>query len=330
MQAEAISKNWEKKSDEEIEKKTALAFRNRKLALKDFSDALLINPEKNVEKAARLGRLRLWIYIQNTNYSLDEYYNDFDWLKNNTQGYELGEVYFTWINYSDYLAVHSFEEGGAEIVQLLSEAIDLGYETPKVYYLRSIGHKAEGNNGIALRDIDIAIEKYQGNDDEKVEYLCLRAEVLAELKKYNEAYETLSTAEKIDRKAVKMHLMITYFHSFIDILCLFGLEQRYKVRLNEPELRVLQYLLLWSGRTAEKYKTNKNGDFVEIKSILDNLLERYPGVIEPLKALVDEKTWMEVGNGDKRLRISFDIPTFQEQINSKTNIVVNIGDIEDD
>jgi len=156
----------------------------RRLAHKDFSDAIKLVTSEEVEKEARLGRVRIFVY------SWEEREKDLEWLKAHTKGRELGEVL--------YWEVEGWDAWEEQAALLLSQAIELDYRHPGVYWLRAEANFRIWNYGLALQDIDTSIG---GTEDaeELAERLCLRASILIGMKRFREAYATLSQARQLGK-----------------------------------------------------------------------------------------------------------------------------------
>lgn len=170
-----------------------------RLALKDFSDAISLTDDAELEKEARFGRLRV-CSIKGSGFAWEIFEQDLEWLKANTQGREHGEVL-----YLEWRAVENEAELSCkpnQAVVALDKAIQLGYSEQGAYYLRALAHFYNCNYGLALQDIDVAIESAEQND-QLVDYLCFRANILVKMEQFDEAFANLSRARELSERKVR-------------------------------------------------------------------------------------------------------------------------------
>jgi hypothetical protein len=142
----------------------------QKRAFKDLSDAICLANAGELEKKARFERLRVY------NLAFEEYEalkEDVEWLKNNTEGTEQGEVIY--LEYAAYEGNVGFSRDEPdEVLTAMDRATHLGYREPGVYDLRAHANFYLHNYGLALEDIDEAT-KFTTRLDEQVDRLGFRA-----------------------------------------------------------------------------------------------------------------------------------------------------------
>ena len=222
------------------------------LAFKDYSDAAKLATSKETEKTARLGRWHV-AFVHGSFVIADlDCEPEFEWLRANTCGRELGEVFFVRAKNSWEAMGFSFTPDAA---QQLDEIIQLGYTEPDVYFLRADAHYLDSNYGLALADIDKAIS-LTTNSQKLLRYYILRASILANArrrewppqKKFEDAYDSLQNAYNISQE------LIGYYRFGNDLL----LEALYKIvldhylgheRNDEHEIRqeIARLLAYWFG-----------------------------------------------------------------------------------
>ena len=94
------------------------------------------------------------------------------WLRKNIDGRESGEIIYLYVSTWQLFPDHGWSSVGEQLVDLMDEAIQLGYSEPSVFHLRARGHIISGNYGMAVKDIDKALTNIdQQNADQIVELL---------------------------------------------------------------------------------------------------------------------------------------------------------------
>jgi tetratricopeptide (TPR) repeat protein len=278
----------------------------RKRAHKDFSDAIELATLKEVEKKARLERVRLYAY------SWEEREKDIQWLKANASGCELGEVLClevdSWeygFDYGYYEHYRDAEPIAQKAVALLDRAIEIGYREPKAYRLRAEANATLHNYGLALQDIDRAISKAEADDQNLVRLLCLRAEILVEMKVFDEAYQTLSRAEQMDQEGAKTWLVLVKSGFGDDILWRYALQHKFGDSSVSGTIRnALRILILSKGRSLYRIAEQRDGS-ITIETQLDHLEEECPGIMRALRDIVGERLWLSML--DYTSELSFDV-----------------------
>lgn len=261
-------------------------------------------PTNNEEKTIRLDRVRLF------NYSWEERKEDLEWLKANTDGYELGEVLYWEVEGWE----SRYEESvGRKAKPLLDKAIDLGYKSPEVYYLRAEANNASFNYGLALQDIDEAINKSRSYDANQVRYLALKAEILLEMNKVNEAFEVLFKGRELDQEELRNWLCLID-HGFDDsLLCRYMLEYEFGNHcISEPMNMALKVLALWKGRVLQEFTIESNSN-ITIKTQLHYLEKKVPGILRTVREILGERLWNLMVK-DREIPLVFNFPTIKEQL----------------
>jgi tetratricopeptide (TPR) repeat protein len=245
----------------------------RKRAHKDFSDAIELATLKEVEKKARLERVRLYAY------SWEEREKDIQWLKANASGCELGEVLClevdSWeygFDYGYYEHYRDAEPIAQKAVALLDRAIEIGYREPKAYRLRAEANATLHNYGLALQDIDRAISK----------------------------------AEADDQNLVRLLWLVLVKSGFgDDILWRYALQHKFGDSSVSGTIRnALRILILSKGRSLYRIAEQRDGS-ITIETQLDHLEEECPGIMRALRDIVGERLWLSML--DYTSELSFDV-----------------------
>jgi tetratricopeptide (TPR) repeat protein len=164
-------------------------------ALKDLSDAIHLTSCDALEKESRLERLRIFS-LSFVEY--DAWQDDVDWLMRKTKGQQKGEViYLDWKAGEDRVCIAS--DSPREMISAMDRALQLGYDQAGVYELRARANYYLHNYGLALEDVDSAIEGVR-RTRRLVHLLCFRATVHAKAGLLKLAYEDLSRACQMSRQ----------------------------------------------------------------------------------------------------------------------------------
>lgn len=328
------------KAYEELAKSSG-DYSNYRSSFKDYSNSLNLKPSLDEEKAAKLGRIRL-LQTNGSGYTWEDFEIDYKWLYDHTDGYDRAEVIYTYVNSWEYEnldmkdndTIHKLESG-EEMVRLLDEAISLGFNDLEIFYLRSFGNKVASNYGTALRDIDKAISITR-NEERKIVYMCHRAEILVKMAGFNDAYETLVEAKKIDNKGknmVRNYLDLHTRDAIENILCLFGLDKKFygidSVK-TEPIYSIVKLLLICISRRISRISTSRDGTVTKVRTELDDILTQYPHIVSSLTRLlsVDEKDAIKNWNSDYMFTVR--MPAFNEQVESKIFFQIPLSDDDDE
>jgi hypothetical protein len=145
-----------------------------------------------LEKDIRINRMRL-CFVEHSVFDPKTWSEDLGWLKSNATGRDLGEVMFMEVKHID--SDRGLDHMSYEAVDLLDKAIQYGFEESPVYLLRADVHFYSNQNyGLALRDINKAIEKA---DSTVVDLLIIKADILARLGKFSESIQCLIMARRM-------------------------------------------------------------------------------------------------------------------------------------
>ena len=225
------------------------------LAVKDFSDAISLADSAELEKEARFGRLRV-CSAMGSGFAHDIWEQDVEWLKANTEGREHGEVLYLELKAVDTTA--GLSEESDQAVAALDKAIQLGYNEPEVYHLRAVvNFYYTYNYGLALRDIDIAIGTTEQTAD-LAKYLCLRANILIRMGRFNEAYDSLSQARQLAKgKVGDLQGHIELIGRIEDeFLYRYSIAYEFNMLGGRPigiVRSIFQVLAVWKERIGERY-----------------------------------------------------------------------------
>jgi tetratricopeptide (TPR) repeat protein len=260
------------------------------------------------EKAARMKRVRLFNYVPN--YSWEDREKDLEWLKSNTDGYELGEVL--------YWEVEGWESRYEEEVGLLSKplldkAIRLGYRTPDVYFLRAEANMALYNYGLALLDINEAIALSRPFDHGHVKYLAYKANILVEMNKIEEAIKVIEVGKSLDNEELRCWLSFMGYSFEDNLLCRFVLEHKYgdNSSISKSLHTAANILALYKGRQIRTLTKWSNGK-LKIETDLDDLSKKIPGNTRAFREIMGEKLWQALFN-DTKIILDLQLSTMPPQ-----------------
>lgn len=263
------------------------------LAAKDFADAIRLSSTKDEEKFARLGRLRL---LSELSVAFDgaSWQQDSVWLKNNTEGRELGEVLFLEIFAKDRIAgMYDFL---ADAISALNQAIELKFQEPQVYYLRADAHHYYAHNhGLALQDINSALSLLAESDERQVEYLSVKAHILVRMRRYEEAYEILTHLRSLARGKVAPRYGGFSHDQHIEkeILYRYSLDYKFiqshnlSVELLRPMFRILVESTLPGNIVLYKRPDGTVGRENA------NILNMFPAIADVVTSVVGDGFWRE-------------------------------------
>jgi hypothetical protein len=267
-----------------------LNLRNR--AYRDFLASVDLAESTEAEKNARWERAKLFAaFSLSTGFcgEWEEFDEDIEWLKANTNGREHGEVLFCQVSAWDRTADESVTE---ETVAVLTQVIALGYREPEVYYERAYANGALNNYGLALKDVDEAIGRTEESNQQLFDLLCLRAEVLIAMGRYADAWQTLARGRKLEayRKSPCGFYAMDSLMETQDILCHYALQHKFELgTVSDSEQLALRVLAFSQGSDA-----------------LDDMERNCPGILRSVRELVGEQVWMALAAGtDLSVRINF-------------------------
>ena len=132
------------------------------LSLKDFSDALELQELPTLEKEIRLARIELFSLCPLKDKIWE---NDFVWAEDNISDEEYGKVMFFAALKMNIFSFYTSEGWDSDvIIKYIDLAFKLGFEDPKAYYLRASAHLDDHNLGLALGDINYAINMVKNDN----------------------------------------------------------------------------------------------------------------------------------------------------------------------
>ena len=249
------------------------------LALKDFSDAISLTEARELEKEARLGRLRA-CSIMGSGWG-DTFLKDLEWLKANTQGREHGEVlYLEWRAVENEVGLSCKPN---QAVVALDKAIQLGYNEPGAYHLRALANFYACNYGLALQDLDRAVEGTE-QTSQPANYWCLRAYILVKMGKFEEAYTCLSKARQLSKGESCSEL--GYFIGGIEDEIVYRYSMAYELNaLNQQSISraraIFQILTVFGGEIV--VPVSGKGQVILREARMD---ERYPTIAHVIRAII--------------------------------------------
>jgi len=257
----------------------------RKRAHKDFSDAIKLATSEEVEKEARLGRVRMFVY------SWDEREKDLEWLKVHTKGREHGEVLYWEV---EGWEARSEESVAQQAILLLSQAIQLGYRDPGVYYLRAQANFDLCNYRLALQDIEIAISGTK-ETDELVDRLCLRANILVRMGQFRQAYKSFSQARQSCRGEFHDYWRPSIWEIEDEILWRYSIAYEFG-ELGKSEVgkvkAIFEVLVAWrTGKDIVRTRRERGGGQAEISKILVQFDSRYHEVADVIMGIIGQEFW---------------------------------------
>jgi tetratricopeptide (TPR) repeat protein len=249
------------------------------LAFKDYSDALALTTSSEIEKVTRLKRWHVFcppepLDLESSSNISDE---EFKWLQANLAERDLGEALYVHIKAtSDNITLFEQYDAADTLIRIL----ELGYREPDVYALRANAYYLECNYGLALKDIDTAIQLLQGNARMLSEYHYLRANILCSMRSrdssrayepYEKAVRSITEARRLAPKAYDPYGYIAS-HFEIEILYTYALAEYSKTidKYDRPIAQaIMRHVILLFGGVAR----------------------RFPSIVSPIIDLVGEDFW---------------------------------------
>lgn len=258
-------------------------------AVKDFLDTIQLAETIEQEKSARLERFRIF-EIDLLDY--DGWIEDLEWLKKNTDGDELGEViYLDCKAGEDRVGITNLEPDN--ILKELNHAIELGYKKPEIYKLRAHAHYFLHNYGLALNDINMALD---GLKDETIveNALCLKANIEALIGQFKEAYESFEKARNLT-SGLNFQDGWGYIRDDADnALWKYCLVQEFEGRNNKVLQAVFQALLVnMISKEVTRIAMRGNKVVAVSPSIAGkaSIEEEYPHLVPIIIEMVGEEFW---------------------------------------
>lgn len=260
------------------------------LAIKDLSDALALANSFSLQKEARFERVRLHNL---TFVSFEDLNADYEWLLANTVGQEYGEALFR-----HYWALEGnlgiTGDDATSVLTAMETALDHGFSDVGVFQLKARAKFELHDCNLALQDINKALEMTSGPEIQ-LEILGLKANILARMRRFEEAYETFRTARRLSSN--QLHRSYTDPFGYVadeledEILWRYALEAEFSSPGNFPSGRyvvaaLLHYLGLHGG-----YVFDPNNKSIHEVSGVDATLNKYRKILPSLKKIVGEDFW---------------------------------------
>ncbi len=220
---------------------------------------------------------------------------DLRWLRKNTSGVELGEVLFWEVKGWE---ARDIESVGKDAKALLDQSIELGFDNSEVYYLRAEANGALCNYGLALQDINTALEK-ASDQHSMVKYVALKIDILLAMRKFKDAARLIAWGRSNNEDELRSWLGGVGSESFEDVFRKYLLLSQFgSWKLHEPFKTALIAWALWNGRQLREIIKYSPSD-IRIKTGLDSLEEEIPGTRLIIRDVLGEKLWELMVNDDE-------------------------------
>lgn len=260
---------------------------------KDYADAISLAESIELEKEARLERLRFFdlVYV---GYSDWEY--DLEWLKTHTKGQEYAEIIYLEYRVVEDNGTHS-PETLQEVITAINEVIELGYDAAQVYDLRARANFYLCNYGLAFQDIEEAIKNSEENE-ERVNRLCMRANIQAKMGKFKAAYETLTEAEQLSPRNFTDSWGYIPLNS-TEILWRYSIAHRFdQNKITGLSQAIFQVILirLLSEQTVFSIRDD-NSIYVD-RDVTGRIRieQQYPEIVPVIRQIVGDEFWSQCEN----------------------------------
>ena len=278
-------------------------------ALKDIADAIDLSGSPELEARARRMRRQFqgFAYV---NYTDTQREQDFEFEKQSLKGMERGK----WLcqEVADWGPAYRADD---YTISLLHEALESGYHDPEVYFLLAKAYHGSHNYGFALKEIDRLIDAVDDTHEKMVDFLCLRAKILIEMKRYKEARDTLLNAKELDEARLSQCLWIIPSNFEEEILCRCIMEVEFGSRITKPLHTVMYALILALGRSLGDLVTSIDEQkVIEWKTELDYLEKKYPGSLVVIQEIIDKECWEALRTGSPGLEWNLRFPAVTELI----------------
>lgn len=264
------------------------------LALKDFSSALALVDSLELQKKIKLARLELFSICPLRDKSWDD---DFSWAENNLDDKEYALVMFYAARKMDVMETYANEGWDSnQIIEYIDTAISLGFEDPRAYYLRSSAHSSNNNYGLALYDINIAIELARDNPRLLLDCLNLRISIFMSVRSYQQAFEDLLQAFKLSPADTNFRVVGDLHYLTREIYQRIGIQWKFGIRKKDVGIYdfILTLLILEDGSpeivklTDGSLKEYARGSHIE---------EEFPYLATVLQEIVGTDMWQAAKRG---------------------------------
>lgn len=267
------------------------------LADKSYSDAIESNPPAEIEKQARLGRVRVAIR------PWDDWMGDVGWLQDHTTGRARGEVLYWEVHRWEAIPEESV---APDAIAKLTEALQLGFLEPDVYHLRARAQLGLCNYGLALQDIDEAIAKGEPRcGDGQSEYLWLKAEILASTGRLRDAHKfLLGVRNKLGTTREAGRFFVDYDLEK-DIVLRFALAYDLDRKPLPQHRRMMLAMLVHDLARAQSFWAFLD-DAKARKTVLDELEREQPGIRRLIGSMLGKETWQACLDECTAVRLTFE------------------------
>ncbi len=188
-----------------------------------------------------------------------------------------------------------FSWGTENILSLVDSAINLGYLEAPVFSLRAEAHYERHNLGLALSDVNGAINMATPGAD-LIEYLCLKAAILVKIRNYTEACNVLSEARKLSSQGYGQLGGYGYSMGIEATDILYQLLIPYEYGLVDRDLRtwgelfrpIVQYLTLATVRGEYVREQDRDSRWRNVRA---TVAKTYSLIANAIKEVVGEDFW---------------------------------------
>jgi hypothetical protein len=197
-----------------------------------------------------------------------------------------------------------------DVIDYLSIALKLGFEDPKVYYIRASAYFCHHNFGLVMEDINIAINMIKNEPHMLFDSLNLRALTLQKIGNFKEAHEDLAEIMKLEKTGITdliSNIWLSSYGSFYrwreEIYQRVTFEWKYQsTEKNRSDSNIFDttkfiMALLILNESLPKYRLDKDGKPREYHR--GNSLEKEMPEIAPiLKKIIGDDMWFAAKRGE--------------------------------
>ncbi len=196
-----------------------------------------------------------------------------------------------------------------DVIDYLTIALKLGFEDLKVYYIRASAHFFNHNFGLAMEDINIAINMIKNEPYILADCLSLRVVTLQKMGNFKEAYDDLIEITKIEKiGSGHFWLWLSGVNSLRE-----EIYQRtafeWKLQSTEKDVGIYKFILtlMILNESMPKYMLGKDGKPHEYHR--GNVIEKeMPYMVPTLKEIIGDDIWQAAKRG-KKFQASFSLET---------------------
>ncbi len=258
------------------------------LAYKDFKDAATLARSNDLKITAYIARWRVYydaeIPYRNTS-EIDDMWEVYEWLQANTSGRELGEIlYFELEMLDKNMTLYDQIDAAAK----LDRIIQLGYDEPEAFALRAYAHLLDSNHGLALNDINRAIES-TADAKQQAQFRTLRAEIIA----------TASLEHQYREAASHLNYHARFEDAYQDLLIAkqSGRVYGYKGFASHLIVEILYRLVLAYVANDNSFDTHNDYFYRtlvrQVASWLGHIETNHPTIAYTVRQIVGEDFWQQ-------------------------------------